>query len=226
MARDERYNPGDVLGVTWATVLIGTKEAKTPFPNISNFKFDDKATYPTDFAPIGLTSRESLPSMSTDGGEETALDTAELKSVESLSSGKSYSLAFTVHSFSKESLRLAFGGDKAESQKEANGSLIQGAVSGDNAVERPVLVIYSGGGKKVGLYYPRVKVSGATLSEASMESLLSLSFSGKVLQPTSEHMKEIEKVASGIGSSDFYIIRPTAAVTAAPGAVPGVVPGG
>ena len=94
MARHKNYDPADVVGVNWATVLVGTKGPATPFPDISNFKFEDATTYPTGFVPLGLTSRESLPSVTTDGGEETVLDTAEMKNVESLTSGKSFSIAF------------------------------------------------------------------------------------------------------------------------------------
>lgn len=227
MARHENYNPAEVVGVNWATVLIGTQGAATPFPNIAKFDFDDKTTYPTGFVPIGLTSRESLPSLTTDGGEETALDTAEMKSVESLTSGKSFSVAFTVHSINRETLKLAFGGGKDSSQVESGSGdtaqVIQGVSSGDNSVERPVLIIYTGGGKKFGLYFPRVKISGATLSEISMESLAALAFTGKVLQPTTEHAKEIVKVFTKGGSFDFYVIPPNPKKVVGGGAAPGAV---
>ena len=44
MARHKNYNPADVIGVNWATVLVGTKGAATPFPDIQNFKFEDAST--------------------------------------------------------------------------------------------------------------------------------------------------------------------------------------
>lgn len=239
MARHKNYNPADVIGVNWATVLVGTKGAATPFPDIQNFKFEDASTYPTGFAPLGLTSRENLPAVTTDGGEETVLDTAEMKNVESLTSGKSFSIAFTVHSINKDTLKIAFGGGKDETQvvkgSGTNTQVIQGISSADNSIELPILIIYSGGGKKVGLYYPRVKVSGATLADVSMDSLAALSFTGKMLQPTTEHLKEIVKVFTPGGSFEGYVLAPSApaatanaiaALAAGDGPVPAVVPGG
>lgn len=239
MARHKNYNPADVIGVNWATVLVGTKGAATPFPDIQNFKFEDASTYPTGFAPLGLTSRENLPAVTTDGGEETVLDTAEMKNVESLTSGKSFSIAFSVHSINKDTLKIAFGGGKDESQvvkgSGTSTQVIQGISSGDNSIELPVLIIYSGGGKKVGLYYPRVKVSGATLADVSMDSLAALNFTGKMLQPTTEHLKEIVKVFTPGGSYEGYVLAPSApvatanaiaALAAGEGPTPAVVPGG
>ena len=115
--------------------------------------------------------------------------------------------------------------------------IIQGISSGDNSLELPVLIIYSGGGKNVGLYWPRVKVSGGTLADVSMESLMSLNFTGKMLQPTTEHLKEIVKVFTPGGSHEGFFIKPSAsaktanAVVALEGGdpaspVPAVVPGG
>lgn len=241
MARHKNYDPADVVGVNWATVLVGTKGPATPFPDISNFKFEDATTYPTGFVPLGLTSRESLPSVTTDGGEETVLDTAEMKNVESLTSGKSFSIAFTVHSLNKNTLKIAFGGGKDESQfvkgSGTSTQIIQGISSGDNSLELPVLIIYSGGGKNVGLYWPRVKVSGGTLADVSMESLMALNFTGKMLQPTTEHLKEITKVFTPGGSHEGFFIKPSATATTAKAVValeggdpaspvPAVVPGG
>ena len=234
MARHKNYDPADVVGVNWATVLVGTKGPATPFPDISNFKFEDASTYPAGFVPIGLTSRESLPSVTTDGGEETVLDTAEMKNVESLTSGKSFSL-------NKNTLKIAFGGGKDESQlvkgSGTNTQIIQGISSGDNSLELPVLIIYSGGGKNVGLYWPHVKVSGGTLADVSMESLMALNFTGKMLQPTTEHLKEITKVFTPGGSHEGFFIKPSAIATTAKAVValeggdpaspvPAVVPGG
>ena len=63
MAKPIEYNPSEVLVADFVTVLAPKTGTFAPPPKgaVGKFKADDSTTYPDGWAPIGLTSAETLP---------------------------------------------------------------------------------------------------------------------------------------------------------------------
>lgn len=202
MALHEGYNAAEVIGVQWATIWF-PKTGNFALPqSLANFDPQKPETYPAAWAPIGLTSAESLPKPTTDGGDAQVLNTAELPSVISIKGVTTTKLEFTVHSLNEKTLQMAWGGGKATSLIEIGTDTLKAKAQELNFnaadMETSAWMIYSGGGKTLSLYFPRISVSSKTFSEISLQGLFAIPFAGTALAPTAEQAKQLKTSASGL----------------------------
>ena len=89
---------------------LESNTATQPTPKsgaVKKFKPDNAETYPTGWAPIGLTSAETLPSFASDGGDATVLDTAEVAAVRNILGTVTNTFSFVLHSFNKKDAAAA-----------------------------------------------------------------------------------------------------------------------
>lgn len=221
MAKPVAYNPSEVLAPDFVTVLAPATGTFAPPPKsgaVKKFKPDNAETYPAGWAPIGLTSAETLPSFASDGGDATVLDTAEVAAVRNILGTVTNTFSFVLHSFNKKVLQLTQGGNDASTMEESNDEIIQWSGNKRRTVKTSLLFIRADSEMTVFDYIANAEVAADGRGETSKGALAPIPVKATILAPTAEQVNQGAKdaVATIIPKKDA-----AAAAPAGPGRVGG-----
>lgn len=180
----ELYAVTGVIPVKRATVLIG-KTATAAVPKIEGINLDDLSTMPEDWEPVALTSKQTLPSLSVDGGEAQTIDSAEYESIISFNSTKKDTLSFTTIGLTKECVQLAYGSSASQWDEDTKGVDESQNYEG---VDKPVMFLFYGAGRVMGRYFANVKiVKGEDQTpESDGTTPAGMVFNGTIQAPTGD----------------------------------------
>ena len=220
MAKPIEYNPSEVLVADFVTVLAPKTDGFAPPPRgeVGRFKADDSTTYPAGWAPIGLTSAETLPTFSSDGGDATVIDTAEVAAVRNIRGNITTKFEFTLHTFNKRVLQLTQGGNDLATLEETEAELIQWSGGKPRTVNTSLLFIRADSEMTVFDYIPNAQLSANGRGETSKGALVPIPVTATVLAPTAA------QVAKGAKDAIATIVPKKAAAGGQPAA--GGNPGG
>lgn len=190
MAKPIEYNPSEVLVADFVTVLAPKTGTFAPPPRgaVGKFKADDSTTYPDGWAPIGLTSAETLPTFSSDGGDATVIDTAEVAAVRNIRGNITTKFEFTLHTFNKRVLQLTQGGNDPATLEETEAELIQWSGGKPRTVNTSLLFIRADSEMTVFDYMPNAQLSANGRGETSKGALVPIPVTATVLAPTAEQV--------------------------------------
>lgn len=190
MAKPIEYNPSEVLVADFVTVLAPKTGTFAPPPKgaVGKFKADDSTTYPEGWAPIGLTSAETLPTFSSDGGDATVIDTAEVAAVRNIRGNITTKFEFTLHTFNKRVLQLTQGGNDPATLEETEAELIQWSGGKPRTVNTSLLFIRADSEMTVFDYMPNAQLSANGRGETSKGALVPIPVTATVLAPTAEQV--------------------------------------
>lgn len=210
-----KYDATTVVPVNYGTVLVG-KKLTAAIPDVSKINLKDADTFGTDWTPVGLTSKETLPALSVEGGETKTLDTWELSSVDVSTTAQVLSFSFSVVGLTKEALQAAYGGNISDTVNNTYdvAKKLQWISSEIVTVEAPVIILAGGSGKQFAYFIPRAKLSADGFGEISDGQLYSIKMKGTALAPSPEQSK------AGYNHPIGFIHPEAKGQAAAPGGAP------
>lgn len=157
-------------------ILISKEGTADPF-DVKSFVIGDTATYPSEWESIGYTSKDNTVEFNKDGGDANSVDVWEEDAADISNDPILWSFVARAVSMQRKTFELAFGGGKYD---ETLGGYAMGDIE---PVEKSVMILFSHGGKRGGVYIRRAKLSAGDAPKIDPEQFFEIEISGSILSP-------------------------------------------